>query len=901
MAAPSVSLYVPTPSATRMSPCPVHAAIDLGEVEKSIVNSSYSWSSVNSGTTATYQVNADNLDGDETADDTTAQSFTDVWVDIYSNSSSATRTNGILIFPGVTIPSGKAIISATIEMYAGGTGRLLCTVSGEDVDSAANLTTTADINGRTTTTANVSWDTGGPITNNAWLESPNLATVLQEIYDRTGSLSSANVAFILEASSGFNALARFNSYANSEGTEFAAKLNIEYADSPLLNEYTLDTPLASLTKSGDTPTNIVVNENGSPMSEGTVGSLAAGEWGVSGGELYVRLSDDADPDSKADDYLDISFDVSSTGDSSRWEQCRILWNTSAGAIATGYGTCTDPRPGLDSKSIDLAGRTDTDNHNRPNGFNFGWVFGEGTHTITATVTNPSGDTTTETSGNIVVAADSRTAYTVQASGGDYTTLAAALTARATTSDVKITIEDGHTENITAALTTITGDNFWITQAGTGTKPVITYSDATDSGNVNILATSGVENFLLEGVRFAESTGNVWGSGGTLFLDAISFNGTCGAVVGCGTNGDGATVGIQSFVKGAGVDGLLIQNCDTEPTESYSVISGTTAGNVTHELFCVVGNDFGFSRGESTIRTLEYSRLWNILWTKCTGDESKSCIRWAAMRWGNQYGCYLIDGDNWCGSAVSTQPEGVLGLRIDGNYATGAVSAAGLMAGIIEYVTGVTACNNIVVSDTNAQLSLGNTNSNTTSNVKHYINLLHNTIVGSDTYSDDSIVGGTTNGQSDHANNRVAANLFVHDDPADMTGYFADIGSGIADFDNNVWPATQTNLLAFARIYSGATPDRTSADLAAWNAETWVGTDTERDVTLDAAYRDSSPTTVTTESGVYDDYYGNPRGATSYAGATIAAVEEEEEEEEETTNGLVRDITREMTRDITRSM
>jgi len=52
-----------------------------------------------------------------------------------------------------------------------------------------------------------------------------------------------------------------------------------------------------------------VYEDGDAMTEGTLGSLAQGEWGWGNNDslsfktVYVRLSDDADPDSKSDGYV----------------------------------------------------------------------------------------------------------------------------------------------------------------------------------------------------------------------------------------------------------------------------------------------------------------------------------------------------------------------------------------------------------------------------------------------------------------------------------------------------------------------------------------------------------------------------------------------------------------------
>lgn len=58
-----------------------------------------------------------------------------------------------------------------------------------------------------------------------------------------------------------------------------------------------------------------VYEDGSAMTNGTLGSLAAGEWDYGDNDtlgfstIYVRLADSADPDSKADGFVGHSYDV----------------------------------------------------------------------------------------------------------------------------------------------------------------------------------------------------------------------------------------------------------------------------------------------------------------------------------------------------------------------------------------------------------------------------------------------------------------------------------------------------------------------------------------------------------------------------------------------------------------
>jgi len=56
-------------------------------------------------------------------------------------------------------------------------------------------------------------------------------------------------------------------------------------------------------------------ENSALMTEGTLGSLAAGEWGYGDNDtlgystIYVRLTDSVDPDTKADGYVEAAFDT----------------------------------------------------------------------------------------------------------------------------------------------------------------------------------------------------------------------------------------------------------------------------------------------------------------------------------------------------------------------------------------------------------------------------------------------------------------------------------------------------------------------------------------------------------------------------------------------------------------
>jgi len=97
---------------------------------------------------------------------------------------------------GVTIPNGASIINATIQFHVDSTNPddpIIVRFKGHDIDDAPQFTSTDfDISSRTNTTAFVDWDIPdwvdvsdeGPAQ-----ETPNLASIVQEIVDRPGWVS----------------------------------------------------------------------------------------------------------------------------------------------------------------------------------------------------------------------------------------------------------------------------------------------------------------------------------------------------------------------------------------------------------------------------------------------------------------------------------------------------------------------------------------------------------------------------------------------------------------------------------------------------------------------------------------------------------------------------------------
>lgn len=559
-------------------------------------------------------------------------------------------------------------------------------------------------------------------------------------------------------------------------------------------------------------------------------------------------------------HAGIDIASSSTGDSSSWDQCRIMWQLEADGSAltnwpSKYRYVTDPRPGLNSKQIDLAGQTDTSNFNRPRGFNFGWVLTAGTWRIKCTVTNPEGSSTTTTSSDITIAADSRTEYTVQASGGDYTTLAAALTARAATDDIAITIEDGHTETITAALTTVSGDNFVIRQAGTGTRPNISWDG---SGNANLLVLTG-ENHVVDGLQFTETTGDNANNVADVNLVAIQAP---GAIVNCLANGSSAGNYFREIFQVTGThDGNLLLNCSCPYSERFSVSWGTGAQTIQS----IIGGSYGASRDESTIRTTGSPDFVNTCWTDLLQDGLKSTLRYGSRNYLHAYGNKWEDGDNWCG-IITGGGIAASNVRIEANYATGSVSATGIIMGVKSGLSDATACNNVAYEGP-VQLYLG-FEADSFGDPKVNCRWLHNTLWYEDGRNKAYVFGRETVGDSTFGSgNAVSCNLFGHADGADLTGRASQLSDDIVAFVDNVFPATTPNAIALMEAFDSSGSPTIYDTAAEINAgETWASGNTEKDVTLDASYVPSDPTSVTTASGVYDDYFGTARSSTSWAGA-----------------------------------
>jgi CheY-like chemotaxis protein len=112
-------------------------------------------------------------------------------------------------FTNVTIPRGATITSAKldfVESFGGNYGTNVKTkIYGEAADSPTTFSTSSLPRSRSLTTANVSWNSNGTIVGTGSLYStsatappPEMATIVQEIVDRSGWASGNNMAFLVK-------------------------------------------------------------------------------------------------------------------------------------------------------------------------------------------------------------------------------------------------------------------------------------------------------------------------------------------------------------------------------------------------------------------------------------------------------------------------------------------------------------------------------------------------------------------------------------------------------------------------------------------------------------------------------------------------------------------------------
>lgn len=168
------------------------------------------------------RINAGVDDVEERQNGTMSTNSSDI--ELVEDGSAGRQTVG-LRFPALGIPQGAQITSAYLEMVCDETDTkaTALTVRAHNTDNApAFSSTSANVSSRPMTSASVAWSPAAWSTVGAAYQSPNLASVVQEVVNRAGFTSSSALALIIRGTGERTAEAYEGVPAS------AARLRIEY-------------------------------------------------------------------------------------------------------------------------------------------------------------------------------------------------------------------------------------------------------------------------------------------------------------------------------------------------------------------------------------------------------------------------------------------------------------------------------------------------------------------------------------------------------------------------------------------------------------------------------------------------------------------------------------------------
>ena len=105
-------------------------------------------------------------------------------------------------FRSLSIEKAVSLVSAKLSLYyLGGTGSSVVRIQADDADNSGIITSSADFNSRTKTTAYVDWTLGSYSAGN-WIDSPDIKSVIQEVIDREGWASGNALQLLITKVSG---------------------------------------------------------------------------------------------------------------------------------------------------------------------------------------------------------------------------------------------------------------------------------------------------------------------------------------------------------------------------------------------------------------------------------------------------------------------------------------------------------------------------------------------------------------------------------------------------------------------------------------------------------------------------------------------------------------------------
>lgn len=613
------------------------------------------------------------------------------------------------------------------------------------------------------------------------------------------------------------------------------------------------TAYARMSDSADPDTKVMTLTYWPLMTEGTAGSLAAGQWAISAGKLFVRLRDGADPDSKASGWLLISYDMSQTGvtgEQERFDLNTVRWKlTRTGGLtdwALRYRKVTDPR--RTATTVSLA-TEDVE------GYGVSLILSAGTYYFTCTVTNQNGESTSVDSAEFTVAADTRTKKTVKAAGGDYTSIAAAITGLGATDNIWLECEAGGSETVTAALAFVR-PNWFVSVASNGV-----YTLNTSFTGDKVTFSSAATRCVIDGLTVTPSAAVTIGS-------VFRFNGcTHVGIANCVINGTAAGNRLAAhYLFDDNPQYLAIINC-SGGAGNYTMVK--QGGDIGVFDLTVAGGDFASNPDDNSIIRINGLHRSTFLYTKMDATAGTD------------------NGIRLPGNCNNVYVHGCRGLHCDVRLGTvpGDNSAP--------YRCRVNACHFTTVAqemflnfDSCGYFSCVMENNGAGGGITTQPNprqpMWNGSVIGCTCVNTNNNQWGLFFDRFDTLTDgfhvkgfRFHGNLNTYNSGATYPSsnqmavrQKAQCGAASLTIDQNQWTDPASFGLAANRLCRlEGTGDQSLTD---WNALAGHGTDFAVSTTLGAGFVPASTQAITTPAGVHRDIWGNLRSLNAVAGAAVAA-------------------------------